>query len=92
MASTVYPTDYRRKITKRRVKVKGSAYRREDGRVVGEYENTIGKKRYFRGRTKPEVSAKLRKFLDERDRGVAYDSANFSRREVHGPLVRIYSR
>ncbi len=61
-------------MTKRRIKGEGSVYRRGDGRVVGEYEDANGKKRYISGTTKPEVKAKLRKLLEDRDAGIAYDS------------------
>jgi integrase len=61
-------------VTRRRVKGEGSVYRRGDGRVVGEYEDANGKKRYVSGKTKAEVRQKLRKLLEDRDAGIAYDS------------------
>lgn len=61
-------------MTKRRVKGEGSVYRRKDGRCVGEYVDANCKRRYVSGKTKPEVKAKLRKLLDDRDKGIAYDS------------------
>ena len=61
-------------MTKRRVKGEGSVYMRGDGRVVGEYEDAKGKRRYVSGKTKVEVRAKLRKLLADRDAGIAYDS------------------
>jgi integrase len=65
-------------MTKRRVKGEGSVYRRGDGRVVGEYEDANGKRRYVSGKTKPEVRIKLRKLLADRDEGIAYDSENLT--------------
>jgi len=65
-------------MTKRRVKGEGSVYRRGDGRVVGEYEDANGKRRYIAGKTKAEVRTKLRKLLSERDTGIAYDSGNLT--------------
>ena len=61
-------------MTRRREKGEGSVYRRKDGRVVGEYEDANGKKRYLSGKTKVEVRKKLRKLLQDRDAGIAYDS------------------
>jgi integrase len=61
-------------MTKRRVKGEGSVYRRKDGRCMGEYVDANGRKRYVSGKTKPEVKAKLRKLLEDRDKGIAYDS------------------
>jgi len=63
---------------KRRDKGEGSAYRRKDGRCVGEYEDANGKRRYVSGKTKAEVRAKLRKLLADRNEGVAYDSENLT--------------
>ncbi len=65
-------------MTKRRVKGEGSVYRRGDGRVVGEYEDANGKRRYVSGKTKAEVRQKLRKLLADRDEGIAYDSVNLT--------------
>jgi integrase len=65
-------------MTKRRVKGEGSVYRRSDGRVVGEYEDANGKRRYVSGKTKAEVRQKLRKLLADRDEGIAYDSENLT--------------
>jgi hypothetical protein len=48
-------------MTKRRAKGDGSVYGRGDGRVVGEYLDANGKRRYVSGKTKPEVKAKLRR-------------------------------
>jgi integrase len=61
-------------MTKRRVKGEGSVYRRKDGRCLGEYVDANGKRRYVSGKTKPEVKAKLRKLLEDRDKGIAYDA------------------
>ncbi len=65
-------------MTKRRGRREGSVYRRKDGRVVGEYEDANGKKRYVSGKTKAEVQAKLRKLLADRDEGIAYDSESLT--------------
>jgi integrase len=65
-------------MTKRRVKGEGSVYRRGYGRVVGEYEDANGKRRYISGKTKVEVRQKLRKLLADRDEGIAYDSENLT--------------
>jgi hypothetical protein len=56
----------------------GSVYRRGDGRVVGEYEDANGKRRYVSGKTKTEVRRKLRILLADRDEGIAYDSENLT--------------
>ena len=61
-------------MTKRRVKGEGSVYRRKDGRCMGEYVDANGRKRYVSGKTKLEVKAKLRKLLEYRDKGIAFDS------------------
>ncbi len=61
-------------MTKRRGKGEGSVYRRKDGRVVGEYEDANGKRRYISGKSKLEVQQKLRKALEDRDARIAYDS------------------
>src|SRR5215213_4432657 len=65
-------------MTKRRDKGEGSVYRRKDGRCVGEYEDANGKRRYISGKTKAEVSRKLRKLLADRDEGIVYDSENLT--------------
>ena len=72
-------------MTKRRGRGEGSVYRWKDGRCVGEYEDTNGKRRYVSGKTKAEVRAKLRKLLADRDEGIAYDSENLT---VSGYLDR----
>ena len=65
-------------MAKRRGNGEGSVYRRGDGRVVGEYVDANGKRRYVSGKTKTEVTAKLRKLLADRDEGIAYDSKNLT--------------
>ena len=65
-------------MAKRRGNGEGSVYRRKDGRVVGEYVEANGKRRYVSGKTKTEVKAKLRKLLADRDEGIAYDSENLT--------------
>ena len=72
-------------MTIRRVKGEGSVYRRGDGRVVGEYEDANGRRRYVSGKTKAEVRQKLRKLLADRDEDIAYDSENLT---VGAYLVR----
>ena len=63
-------------MTKRRPKGEGSVYRRKDGRVVGEYEDATGRKRYITSKTmtKAEMKAKVRKALEDRDNGITHDS------------------
>jgi integrase len=67
-------------VTKRRAKGEGSVYRRKDGRVVGEYEDANGRKRYITStrKTKQEMKAAVRKALEDRDKGIAYDSENLT--------------
>ena len=65
-------------MTKRRGKSEGSVYRRKDGRCMGEYVDANGKRRYVSGKTKPEVRAKLRKLLEDRDAGIAFDSGGLT--------------
>lgn len=60
-------------MTKRRTKGVGSVYKRGNGRIIGEYEDANGKKRYVSGKTKPEVRHKLRKVL-EGDAGFVHHS------------------
>ncbi len=63
-------------MTKRRAKGDGSVYRRKDGRVVGEWEDADGKTRYMTSKTmtKREMSAAVRKKLQDRDEGIAAHS------------------
>ena len=65
-------------MTKRRPKGEGSVYRRKDGRVVGEYIDANGKRRYVSGKTKAEARAKLRKAVADTDAGIAFDSENLT--------------
>jgi integrase len=67
-------------VTKRRPKGEGSVYRRRDGRVVGEYEDANGRKRYItsKTKTKAEMKAAVRKALEDRDNGIAHDSDNLT--------------
>jgi integrase len=65
-------------MAKRRVKGEGSVYKRGDGRIVREYRDANGKRRYVSGKTKTEVKAQLRKLLADRDEGIAYDSENLT--------------
>jgi integrase len=63
-------------MAKRRAKGDGSVYVRNDGRVVGEWEDANGKTRYMTSRTitKRQMSAAVRKKLQERDEGIAAHS------------------
>ena len=65
-------------MTKRRGNGEGSVYRRGDGRIIGEYVDAYGRRRYVSGKTKTEVKAKLRRLLADRDEGIAYDSENLT--------------
>jgi integrase len=67
-------------MARRRPKGEGSVYRRKDGRVVGEYEDANGRKRYITSKTmsKAEMRAKVRKALEDRDKGIVYDSENLT--------------
>ena len=59
-------------------KGEGSVYRRKDGRVVGEYEDALGKRRYISGKTKKDVKTRLRRkaLVETEDAGIAYDAEN----------------
>ena len=63
---------------KRRGNGEGSVYRRGDGRVVGEWVDANGKRRYISGKTKTAVRKRLRELLADRDKGIAYDSENLT--------------
>jgi integrase len=67
-------------MTKKRANGEGSVFKRKDGRVVGVYEDANGKTRYITSKTmtKAEMRAAVRKALEERDRGIAYDSENLT--------------
>ncbi len=65
-------------MTKRRGNGEGSVYRRGDGRVVGEWVDANGKRRYISGKTKTGVKRRLRELLADRDKGIAYDSENLT--------------
>ncbi len=67
-------------MSKRRPKGEGSVYRRKDGRVVGEYEDANGRKRYITSttKTKAEMKAAVRKALEDRDNGITHDSENLT--------------
>ena len=71
-------------MSKRRTKGEGSVCRCNDGRVVGEYEDANGRKRYItsKTKTKAEMKAAVRKALEDRDNRVTHDSENLT--------VRIY--
>jgi len=61
-------------MTKRRVKGEGSVYRRKDGRYLGEYTDDTGKRRFVSGKSKQDVAAKLRKALEDKDKGLSYNA------------------
>jgi integrase len=61
-------------VSKRRVKGEGSVYRRKDGRYMGEYTDATGKRRYISGKTKQDVAKKLRKAMENKDKGISHDS------------------
>jgi integrase len=65
-------------VARQRGNGEGSVYRRGDGRVVGEYEDANGRRRYVSGNTKAEVRRRLRELLADRDEGIAYDSENLT--------------
>jgi integrase len=67
-------------VSKRRAKGEGSVFTRKDGRVVGEWEDTDGRTRYMTSTKmgKREMSAAIRKKLEDRDNGVAFDSENLT--------------
>jgi integrase len=67
-------------MTKRRVKGEGSVYRCKDGRVVGTWVDADGRKRYITSTTKnkTEMKVAIRKKLEDRDAGIAYDSENLT--------------
>jgi len=67
-------------MTNRRPKDEGSVYRRKGGRVVGEYEDANGRKRYItsKTKTKTEMKALVRKALEDRDNGITHDSDNLT--------------
>jgi integrase len=59
-------------MTKRRARGEGSVCLRKDGRCIGEYDGTNGKRQCVSGRTLAEVRAKLRKALADREEGIAH--------------------
>jgi len=67
-------------MAKRRPKGEGSVYRRKDGRVVGEYEDANGRKRYItsKTKTKTQMKALVRKALENRDNGITHDSESLT--------------
>jgi len=67
-------------MTKKRGNGEGSVFKRKDGRVVGVYEDANGKTCYIssKTKTKTEMRAAVRKALEDRDKGIAYDSENLT--------------
>ena len=76
--SVCLDSDFGGTVGRKRGNGEGSVYRRGDGRVVGEYVDANGKRRYVSGKTKAEVHRKLRGLLADRDEGIAYDSENLT--------------
>lgn len=65
-------------MAKRRDKGDGSVYERKDGRFIGEYTDTNGRRRYVSGKSKPDVKTKLRKLLADKDAGITYDAGTLT--------------
>ena len=67
-------------MTKKRANGEGSSFKRKDGRVMGVYEDPSGRTRYITSKTmtKREMAAIVRKKVEERDQGIAYDSENLT--------------
>src|SRR5215210_805989 len=67
-------------MTKKRASGSGSVYRRKDGRVVGVWEDIEGRTRYVtsKTKTKAEMSAIIRKKLEDKDNGIAHDAENLT--------------
>lgn len=67
-------------MSKRRAKGEGSVFIRKDGRVVGEWTDATGKTRYMTSTkmSKREMSAAVRKKLQDRDEGIVHDSENLT--------------
>jgi hypothetical protein len=65
-------------MAKRRGNREGSVYRRGEGRVVGEYADANGKRRYISGKTKTGVQRRLRELLADRDNGIVYDCGSMT--------------
>ncbi len=61
----------------RRDKGAGSVYQRSNGRYVGEYTDANGKRRYVSGKNKPDVKAKLKEVLKDKDEGVSTSTLTF---------------
>jgi hypothetical protein len=51
-------------MTKRRVKGEGSVYKRGDGRIVGEYEDAHGKRRYISGKRDWREARRMKRALN----------------------------
>ncbi len=65
-------------MTKRREKGDGSIYQRSNGRYVGEYTDTNGKRRYLSGKNRADVKAKLKEALKHKDEGVSFDAGTLT--------------
>jgi integrase len=63
-------------MTKKRANGEGSVYKTKDGRVIGSWQDTTGKTRYMTSKTmtKRQMSAAVRKKLQDRDEGIAAHS------------------
>ncbi len=62
----------------RRDKGDGSVYQRSNGRYVGEYTDANGKRRYVSGKNKPEVKAKLKEAIKNKEEGVSFDASKLT--------------
>lgn len=67
-------------MTKKRANGEGSVYRRKDGRVVGEWTDAHGQTKYMTSKTmnKNQMKAAVRKKLEDRDNGLAFDAENLT--------------
>jgi integrase len=63
-------------MSKKRANGEGSVYKTKDGRVIGSWQDANGKTRYITSKTmtKREMNKAVRKKLQDRDGGIAYDS------------------
>ena len=67
-------------MTKKRANGEGSVYKNKDGRVIGSWQDATGKTRYMTSKTmtKRQMSAAVRKKLQDRDEGIAAHSEGLS--------------
>lgn len=62
----------------RRDNGEGSVYRRKNGRVVGEYTDPLGRRRYVSGKDKNVVKARLRRKISEIESGMFFDDGGLT--------------